>query len=123
MSWRRRRWASDAVPRFRLPRRTRAAFWLLVHSGDRKCVSCSADGRKAIRTLAAPPGSDAPRSGRYTVSFGIYLVGYIILICGLTLGAHLLHVPTKWIAVAVICLVGIAILHGVTVTRQKDPPK
>jgi hypothetical protein len=56
------------------------------------------------------------------VSFGIYLVGYIILIAGLTLGASLLHLPSKWIVVGVICLVGIAILHGVTVTRQKDPP-
>ncbi|MEO8450640.1 MAG: hypothetical protein ABI647_12650 [Gemmatimonadota bacterium] len=55
------------------------------------------------------------------MSFGIYLVGYIILIGGLTLGATLLHLPSKWIVVGVICLVGIAILHGVTVTRQKDP--
>ena len=57
------------------------------------------------------------------MSFGIYLVGYIILIGGLTLGAAWLHLPTKWIVVAAICGVGIAILHGVTVTRQKDPPK
>jgi hypothetical protein len=41
---------------------------------------------------------------------------------GLVLGANLLHVPTQWIVVGAICLVGIAILHGVTVTRQKDPP-
>jgi hypothetical protein len=56
------------------------------------------------------------------MSFGIYLVGYIILIVGLSLGANLLHVPSQWIVVGVICLVGVAILHGVTVTRQKDPP-
>jgi hypothetical protein len=56
------------------------------------------------------------------MSFGIYLVGYIILIVGLALGANLLHVPMNWIIVGVICLVGIAILHGVAVTRQKDPP-
>jgi len=56
------------------------------------------------------------------MSFGIYIVGYIILIVGLAMGAHLLHLPPKWIAVGVICLVGLAIVHGVTATRQKDPP-
>lgn len=56
------------------------------------------------------------------MSFGIYIVGYIILIIGLALGAHLMHVPPKWIGVGVICLIGIAIIHGVTATRQKDPP-
>ena len=55
------------------------------------------------------------------MSFGIYIVGYIILITGLALGARLLHVPPQWIGVGVLCLLGIAILHGVTVTRHKDP--
>ena len=55
------------------------------------------------------------------MSFGIYLVGYIILIAGLSIGANLLHVPMQWIGVGVLCLVGIAIVHGVTATRQKDP--
>lgn len=56
------------------------------------------------------------------MSFAIYLVGYVILIVGLALGAHLLHVPPKWIGVGVLCLVGVAVIHGVTATRQKDPP-
>lgn len=55
------------------------------------------------------------------MSFGIYIVGYIILIIGLAFGASLLHLPQKWIAVGVICLIGIAIIHGVTATRQRDP--
>ncbi len=54
------------------------------------------------------------------MSFGIYLVGYVILIVGLGIGANMLHVPVKWIGVGVLCLVGIAIIHGVTATRQKD---
>ncbi|MEK7832914.1 MAG: hypothetical protein AAB401_17625 [Acidobacteriota bacterium] len=54
------------------------------------------------------------------MSFGIYIVGYIVLIVGLAMGANLLHAPQKWIVVGVICLVGIAIVHGVTATRQKD---
>jgi uncharacterized membrane protein YiaA len=55
------------------------------------------------------------------LSFGIYIVGYIVLIIGLALGAHLLQVPQNWIGVGVLCLIGIAIIHGVTATRHKDP--
>jgi uncharacterized membrane protein YiaA len=54
------------------------------------------------------------------VSFGIYIVGYIIFIAGLAVAANLLNVPLQWIGVGVICLVGVAIVHGVTATRQKD---
>ena len=54
------------------------------------------------------------------MSFGIYLVGYIILIAGLAIGAIMLHVPMQWIGVGILCLIGVAIVHGVTATRQKD---
>lgn len=56
------------------------------------------------------------------MSFGIYIVGYFILIVGLAMGAHLLNVPPQWIGVGALCLIGIAIIHGVTTTRQKDSP-
>jgi hypothetical protein len=56
------------------------------------------------------------------MSFGIYIAGYIILIIGLAIGASMMHVPQKWIGVGIICLIGIAIIHGVKATRQKDPP-
>lgn len=55
------------------------------------------------------------------MSFGIYLVGYLVLTAGLAIGAHLLHLPPKWIGVGVLCLIGVAIIHGVTATRHKDP--
>jgi protein-S-isoprenylcysteine O-methyltransferase Ste14 len=55
------------------------------------------------------------------MSFGIYIVGYIILIVGLGIAANMLHVPPKWIGVGILCLIGVAIIHGVTATRQKDP--
>ena len=54
------------------------------------------------------------------VSFGIYIVGYIIFIAGVAIAANLLNVPMQWIGVGVICLVGVAIVHGATATRQKD---
>jgi len=55
------------------------------------------------------------------MSFGLYLVGYIILIIGLALAAYLLHVAPKWIGIGALCLIGLAIVHGVTATRQRDP--
>jgi hypothetical protein len=55
------------------------------------------------------------------MSFGLYMVGFIILIVGLSLGGWLLHVPPRWIAVGDICLIGLGILLGVTSTRRPDP--
>ncbi|HEX9942379.1 MAG TPA: hypothetical protein VGG03_10210 [Thermoanaerobaculia bacterium] len=52
-------------------------------------------------------------------SFGVYLIGFIILIIGLALGAHLAGVPSMWIAVGVICLVGIGILSAVKKTQGR----
>jgi protein-S-isoprenylcysteine O-methyltransferase Ste14 len=55
------------------------------------------------------------------MSFGIYLLGYLLLIVGLATGAHMLNVPPQWIGVGALCLIGVAVIHGVTATRQKDP--
>ena len=57
------------------------------------------------------------------MSYGLYVVGFLIVIGGLIYGAVLLHVPTQWIVVGSVVLVGIAILTGVKATRQKDPSK
>lgn len=59
---------------------------------------------------------------RSAMSFGIYLVGYVILIVGLALAANMLNVPVQWIGIGALCLTGIAIVHGVSATRQKDLP-
>ena len=57
------------------------------------------------------------------MSFAFYTIGFAIMIAGLIYGAHLLHVPTQWIAVGAIVLIGIGILTGAKATRQKDPPQ
>jgi hypothetical protein len=57
------------------------------------------------------------------MSFGLYAIGFAILIGGLTYAAYLVHVPTHWIVVGVIVLLGVGILSGVKATRQKDPVK
>jgi hypothetical protein len=55
------------------------------------------------------------------MSFGLYIVGFIVLIVGLAYGAHLAHVPNQWIGVGAVVLVGLGILKAVTHTRQRDP--
>jgi Na+-transporting NADH:ubiquinone oxidoreductase subunit NqrD len=55
------------------------------------------------------------------MSFGLYSIGFAIVICGLTYGAYLMHVPTHWIVVGAGVLLGVGILSGVKATRQKDP--
>jgi len=55
------------------------------------------------------------------MSFGIYAVGFAILIAGLVYAAHLVHMPAHWIVVGAIVLLGVGIVSGVKVTRQKDP--
>lgn len=55
-------------------------------------------------------------------SFNTYLVGFVVLIIGLAIGAYLLNAPPTWIAVGVIVLLGIGILSATSRTKPKDPP-
>jgi hypothetical protein len=55
------------------------------------------------------------------MSFGIYAIGFTILISGLMYGAHLMHMPGHWIVACAIVLVGVGILSGVKATRHRDP--
>ena len=55
-------------------------------------------------------------------SFGTYLLGFLILIVGLAIAAYLLNVPSTWIVVGAIVLVGIGVLMATTRGKMKDPP-
>lgn len=55
------------------------------------------------------------------MSFGLYILGYVILIVGLALGAYYMHVPAHWVAVGALVLIGMGVASGVAKTRQKDP--
>ena len=57
------------------------------------------------------------------MSFGLYVVGFLIVIGGLIYGATLMHMPAQWIAVGAVVLLGLGILTGVKNTRQKDSAK
>ena len=54
------------------------------------------------------------------MSFGLYAIGFAIMLAGLVYGAHLVHMPTHWIVAGAIVLLGVGILSGVRATRQKD---
>jgi hypothetical protein len=55
------------------------------------------------------------------MSFGLYAAGFAIVIAGLVYAAHLMHVPSHWIFVGAIVMVGMGLLSAVKATRQKDP--
>jgi hypothetical protein len=55
-------------------------------------------------------------------SFGTYLLGFIILVIGLAVGASLLGVPTMWIVVGVVVLLGGGIMAATQRTKPRDPP-
>ena len=55
------------------------------------------------------------------MSFVLYVIGFLLLIGGLAYGAILMHVPTVWIGVGVLVLLGLGLASGATSTRQKDP--
>ncbi len=54
-------------------------------------------------------------------AFATYLVGFIILILGLALAAHLLNVPGLWIVAGVIVMIGIGVLSATSRTKPRDP--
>jgi hypothetical protein len=55
------------------------------------------------------------------MSLALYLIGFVVLIVGLVMGATMLHIPPRWIGVGVVVLLGLGILSGVVKTRQRDP--
>jgi hypothetical protein len=55
------------------------------------------------------------------MSFGLYSIGFAIVIGGLIYAACLMHIPAHWIAVDAVVLLGVGILTGVKATRPKDP--
>jgi hypothetical protein len=54
------------------------------------------------------------------MSFGLYAAGYAIVIAGLVYAAHLVRMPSHWILVGAIVMIGIGILSAVKATRQRD---
>lgn len=55
-------------------------------------------------------------------AFGLYVIGFIVLMAGLGYGAWLLHVPQTWIVVGALVMVGLGVMSAVTHTKRRDPP-
>jgi hypothetical protein len=55
------------------------------------------------------------------MTFGLYLLGFIIVIAGLAWAATRFGVASVWIVIGAVILLGIGILSGASRTRQKDP--
>lgn len=54
-------------------------------------------------------------------SFATYLIGFVILIAGLGIAAYLLNVPSMWIGVGAIVLIGIGVISATSRTKMRDP--
>jgi uncharacterized membrane protein YecN with MAPEG domain len=55
------------------------------------------------------------------MSFGIYLLGIILVISGLVYGAAMLHAPAHWLIVGTLVMLGAGVVAAVKATRQRDP--
>ena len=55
------------------------------------------------------------------MSFALYLLGFVIFVAGVAWGMSVLGVSQLYIGIAVVILIGLGIVTGVTRTRTKDP--
>lgn len=62
------------------------------------------------------------RHGAFTMSFPIYLVGFLIVIGGVAWGLSVAGVSQTYIIIACVIMLGIGIMSAVAKTRMKDPP-
>ena len=55
------------------------------------------------------------------MSFGLYALGYAVLMIGILYIAHLMHIPQAWLIGIGLMLAGLGIVSAVQTTRHKDP--
>jgi hypothetical protein len=67
----------------------------------------------AIIVASSPP--------EYAMSFALYLTGFLIFIGGVAWGLVVAGVPTLYVAIGSVILLGIGMFTGVSRTRGKDP--
>lgn len=59
---------------------------------------------------------------RGTMSFALYVVGFLIVIAGVAWGMIKAGLPTVWVIIASIIMLGLGIVSGVGRTRSRDRP-
>ncbi|WPB57203.1 hypothetical protein [Xylophilus sp. GOD-11R] len=55
------------------------------------------------------------------MSFAIYMIGFLIFLGGLVWAAVTMGVPTTYIAIGAMIILGIGIFSAASRTRSKDP--
>ena len=70
--------------------------------------------------FATLPNRLSARPGGNDMSFIIYLIGFAFIIGGIACALVVAKVSTLYVMIAVVILIGVAILTGVTRTRTKD---
>jgi len=55
------------------------------------------------------------------MSFALYMVGFLIFMAGLIWGASVAGVPTLYIGIGALIILGLGIFSAVSRTRSKDP--
>ncbi len=55
------------------------------------------------------------------MSFALYMIGFLIFMAGLIWGASELGVPTLYIGIGSLIILGVGIFSAVSRTRGKDP--
>ncbi|KQW54537.1 hypothetical protein [Variovorax sp. Root411] len=55
------------------------------------------------------------------MSFALYLIGFLIFLGGVAWGASVAGVPSLYIGIGLVILLGIGIFSAVSRTRSKDP--
>lgn len=55
------------------------------------------------------------------MSFALYMIGFVIFMAGLIWGASVAGVPTLYIGIGALIILGIGIFSAVSRTRGKDP--
>jgi hypothetical protein len=56
------------------------------------------------------------------MSFALYLFGFVLVIGGVAWGMAALHVPSTWIVISCLILLGLGVLTAVKNARSKDLP-
>lgn len=55
------------------------------------------------------------------MSFILYMIGFLIFLAGLAWGASVAGVPTLYIGIGALIILGIGVFSAVARTRSKDP--
>ena len=55
------------------------------------------------------------------MSFALYMIGFLIFLGGIAWGASVAGVPTLYIGIGALIILGIGIFSAVARTRTKDP--